>query len=338
MDGTLGQSRRQRFHQHVPARSYCLKYGGKHEHLAPFVINQHRNGLLTPWGFNATHQVPQLTTEEYLSSRYVLNPLRLWDCDRPVNASTAYLFTTAERARNMRASPVYVLDHSQHNFKQRTDTGRSGRDRGLDRPRRAQNVRGCGAWAHGRRYLQFTTAMHHGAVLLEGFQWHGVKRGDAFAFYAAISGSRDLTRCAQVAAIWGTGGRARPCTPTASSSSAPRLAHGRSRFGQRPRWGHSPRQAMAAGSCSGSSRTEGLSRGKLPVRECLRFILGCRWNADGPFRGETARHGTCGSPPVESAVAAFGRSTLDGEAIVGEGSNNGRLEAARTLATKPPLI
>jgi hypothetical protein len=35
----------------------------------------------------------------------------LWDCDRPVNASAAYLFTTAERARDMRQSPVYVLNH-----------------------------------------------------------------------------------------------------------------------------------------------------------------------------------------------------------------------------------
>jgi hypothetical protein len=82
-----------------PHGQYCLKYGGKHDDLAPFVINQHRNGLLTPWGYNASHNVPQLTIEEYLSSRYILNPLRLWDCDRPVNASAAYLFTTAERSR-----------------------------------------------------------------------------------------------------------------------------------------------------------------------------------------------------------------------------------------------
>jgi len=59
---------------------------------------------------------------------------------------------------------------------------------------------------------------------LEAFQWHGVKRGDAFAFYAAISRSRDRTRCARAAAIWGTGGRGRRCTPTASSNSAARLA------------------------------------------------------------------------------------------------------------------
>ena len=91
-----------------------------HDDLAPFVVNQHRNGLLTPWGYNATHNVPQLTAEEYLNSRYILNPLRLWDCDRPVNASAAYLFTTAERAPDMRQSPVYVLNHSQHNFRKRS--------------------------------------------------------------------------------------------------------------------------------------------------------------------------------------------------------------------------
>src|SRR5437588_334679 len=73
-----------------------------------------------PWGYNATHWIPQLTVEDYVTSRYILNPLRIWDCDRPVNASAAYLFTTAERARDMQQPPVYVLNHSQHNFRQRT--------------------------------------------------------------------------------------------------------------------------------------------------------------------------------------------------------------------------
>src|SRR5207244_928604 len=51
-----------------PHGQYCLKYGGKHDDLAPFVINQHRNGLLTPWGYDATHQVPPLTIEDYVNS------------------------------------------------------------------------------------------------------------------------------------------------------------------------------------------------------------------------------------------------------------------------------
>ena len=168
-----------------PHGQYCLKYGGKHDDLAPFVVNQHRNGLLTPWGYNATHKVPQLTVEEYLSSRYVLNPLRLWDCDRPVNASAAYLFTTAERARDMRQPPVYVLNHSQHNFRQRTtqadlDEIEDWTDRAA---KRMYEGAGLGP-ADVDVFNPYDGYAPMAQFFLEAFQWHGVKRGDAFAFYA----------------------------------------------------------------------------------------------------------------------------------------------------------
>ena len=152
-----------------PHNQYCLKYGGKHDDVAPFVVNQHRNGLLTPWGYNASHNVPQLTIEDYVNSRFVLNPLRVWDCDRPVNASAAYLFTTAERARDMRQKPVYVLNHSQHNFRKRsTQEDLDEIEDWTDRAAR-QNVRGRRARARGRRYLQSLRRLFdHGAVLSGG--------------------------------------------------------------------------------------------------------------------------------------------------------------------------
>ena len=59
-----------------PHNQYCLKYGGQHDDLAPFVINQHKNGMLTPWGFNVNHGIEPITVEDYVSSRYILNPLR----------------------------------------------------------------------------------------------------------------------------------------------------------------------------------------------------------------------------------------------------------------------
>ena len=243
-----------------PHGQYCLKYGGKHDDLAPFVVNQHRNGLLTPWGYNATHQVPQLTIEDYVNSRYILNPLRLWDCDRPVNASAAYLFTTAERARDMRQTPVYVLNHSQHNFRKRStqedlDEIEDWTDRAAKR-----NVRGRRAWAQGRRYLQSVRRLCTDDAVLPGGASSGTASNAAMPSRStrAISGSRDRTRSARAAAIWGTGAPVRPCTPTASSSSAARLAHGRSGFGQRRRWRHSPRRAAAAGSCSANPRADGL--------------------------------------------------------------------------------
>ena len=190
-----------------PHGQYCLKYGGKHDDLAPFVVNQHRNGLLTPWGYNATHNVPQLTIEDYLNSRYILNPLRLWDCDRPVNASTAYLFTTAERARDMRQTPVYVLNHSQHNFRKRStqedlDEIEDWTDRAAKRM-----YEGAGLGPDGRRYLQSLRRLCPDGAVLPGGASSGTASNAAMPSRStpAISGSRDRTRSARAAAIWGTG-------------------------------------------------------------------------------------------------------------------------------------
>src|ERR1700720_1217886 len=133
-----------------PHEQYCRKYGGKHDDLAPFVVNQHRNGLLTPWGFNASHKVPQLTVEDYVNSRYVLNPLRLWDCDR-AGQCIGLLSLHDGRARPRHAAAAGLCAQSlAAQFQEAHHTGRFGRDRGLDRPRRQENVRGCRAWAQRR--------------------------------------------------------------------------------------------------------------------------------------------------------------------------------------------
>jgi hypothetical protein len=129
--------------------------------------------------------VPQLTIEDYVKSRYVLNPLRLWDCDRPVNASAAYLFTTTERARNMRQPPVYVLNHSQHNFRKRTT--QEDLDEIEDWTDRAATRMYEGAGLGPQDVDIFNPYDGYAPMaqfFLEAFQWHGVKRGDAFAFYA----------------------------------------------------------------------------------------------------------------------------------------------------------
>ena len=168
-----------------PHAEYCIKYGGTHDDLAPFVVNQNRNGLLTPWGYNATHGIEQLTVEDYVSSRYILKPLRLWDCDRPVNASGAYLFTTAERARDMKQSPVYILNHNQHSARQRsTQASLDELEAETDRLARMM-FEGSGLGPQDvdifNPYDGYSTMTQ---FWLEAFQWHGVKRGEAFDFYA----------------------------------------------------------------------------------------------------------------------------------------------------------
>ena len=168
-----------------PHAQYCIKYGGTHDDLAPFVVNQNRNGLLTPWGYNATHGVEQLTVEDYVTSRHILKPLRLWDCDRPVNASGAYLFTTAERARDMKQTPVYILNHNQHSARQRsTQASLDELEAETDRLARMM-FEGSGLGPQDvdifNPYDGYSTMTQ---FWLEAFQWHGVKRGEAFDFYA----------------------------------------------------------------------------------------------------------------------------------------------------------
>ena len=168
-----------------PHAQYCLRYGGTHDDMAPFVVNQHRNGLMTPWGYNATHDLSQLTIEDYVTSRYILKPLRLWDCDRPVNASAAYLFTTAERARDMKQTPVYILNHVQHSAGTRsTHASLDEIEAETDRAARMM-FEGSGL---GPRDVDIFNPYDGYSTMtqfwLEAFQWHGVKRGESFAFYA----------------------------------------------------------------------------------------------------------------------------------------------------------
>lgn len=49
-----------------------------------------------------------ITMNDYLASRVLADPLRLFDCDYPVSGATAVVMTTAERARDLAKRPVLV--------------------------------------------------------------------------------------------------------------------------------------------------------------------------------------------------------------------------------------
>jgi acetyl-CoA acetyltransferase len=49
-----------------------------------------------------------LTMEDYLGSRFVAEPLRLFDCDYPVTGACATVITTARRARDLAVVPVTI--------------------------------------------------------------------------------------------------------------------------------------------------------------------------------------------------------------------------------------
>src|SRR5262249_36862304 len=96
----------------VHFQRYLNKYHKTHDMVAPCVVNSKANGLKMPEGYWAQHRPTPITTEEYLGSRWVAEPANLLDNDIPIHTAAAFLFTTAERARDLRQPPVYVLGHA----------------------------------------------------------------------------------------------------------------------------------------------------------------------------------------------------------------------------------
>lgn len=50
----------------------------------------------------------RITLDDYMNTRYVAKPLRLLDCDYPVDSCGAVIFATEERARDFSQKPVFV--------------------------------------------------------------------------------------------------------------------------------------------------------------------------------------------------------------------------------------
>jgi acetyl-CoA acetyltransferase len=85
-------------------RRWLAQYGRTEEDFGRIAINARRWSALNP---RAMLRDP-LTIDDYLASRTIADPLRLLDCDYPINGSVATVITTAERARDLRHRPVIV--------------------------------------------------------------------------------------------------------------------------------------------------------------------------------------------------------------------------------------
>ena len=178
----------------VEFQRYMYKYGGSHEMLAPFVVNSRRNGLLMPEGYWAQHRPEPITEEDYNSSRWVAKPANLLDNDMPVQAAAAYVITTADRAKDMKHKPVYVLGHSGAGTLGPDDYIGPVRWRGVFET--LEEAEECAA-ANGRKILEAAGIsasditfenMYDGFSLfhvfhIEGLGFAGLKRGEALEFF-----------------------------------------------------------------------------------------------------------------------------------------------------------
>jgi len=83
---------------------WMAEYGRPEEDFGRIAVNARRWSALNPRAVMRD----QLTMDDYLSSRMVADPLRVLDCDYPVNGAVATVITTAERAADLRHHPVLV--------------------------------------------------------------------------------------------------------------------------------------------------------------------------------------------------------------------------------------
>lgn len=93
----------------LPYNEYLQRYGGTREAMAAVLVEARKNGARIPWSY--WYDQP-LSKEEYLSAPMVSDPICRYDCDIPVDGAAAFVFTSADRARDLPHPPVYVSGYA----------------------------------------------------------------------------------------------------------------------------------------------------------------------------------------------------------------------------------
>ncbi len=88
----------------MTARAYMAEYGVVAEDLGRVAIQQRANAVLNE---RAMMRTP-ITMDDYLSSRWIVEPFRLFDCCLETDAAVALVVVPAERAADLRRTPVLV--------------------------------------------------------------------------------------------------------------------------------------------------------------------------------------------------------------------------------------
>ena len=88
----------------MPMQRHMAVYGTTEAQFAQHAVNQRHHATLNE---DAIFRDP-LTVEEFLALPYLTTPLRILDCDYPVDSGSAVIYTTEARARDCPRKPVFV--------------------------------------------------------------------------------------------------------------------------------------------------------------------------------------------------------------------------------------
>jgi acetyl-CoA acetyltransferase len=86
------------------AQAYFAKYSATAEQLGAIAVNGRAMAALNP---NAIYRDP-ITIDDYLASRIISSPLRLYDCDTHIDGSTAILLSSRAVAADLPRAPIEI--------------------------------------------------------------------------------------------------------------------------------------------------------------------------------------------------------------------------------------
>jgi acetyl-CoA acetyltransferase len=87
------------------AREYVDRYGVREEDVGSVAVTFREHAQRNP---HARMHGRPLTLDQYLDSRMIVDPFRLYDCCVEIDGAVALVVTTAERARDLAQPPVLV--------------------------------------------------------------------------------------------------------------------------------------------------------------------------------------------------------------------------------------
>ncbi len=101
----------------VPAQVYGMK---ARRHMHEYGTTSRQFGAVSVACYKHAQRNPRaaaygkpLTIEDHQKSRIICDPLRLYDCCRESDGAAAVILTSAERAKNLKQRPVYIMGASQ---------------------------------------------------------------------------------------------------------------------------------------------------------------------------------------------------------------------------------
>jgi acetyl-CoA acetyltransferase len=94
----------------LPFKRHMHEYGTTPEQLAHISLACYKHAQQNP---RAIMYGRPLDMEKYMSSRYIAEPMHLFDCCLENDGAAAAVITTAERARDLKQRPAYIMAHAQ---------------------------------------------------------------------------------------------------------------------------------------------------------------------------------------------------------------------------------